>query len=421
MHQSIPGFSPERQEALAVIESLRSGIPTRLATRLLPDLRPQVTATVTQQLQRLRQGERPQGSLLWGAYGQGKTHTLTCLEHLALDLGLAVSRVALSRSVSLHQLFSFYGRVASVLRVPNSHMAGIPWLMHQAAERFDPLFQDLERFSHPLPAWIFWDALRTSGEEQEVLLGDLSGAARIPVVEWKRLHRKQSGGTVPPLPGTFKVALHADAYFGVLAEALRAAGCSGWVILIDELELIGRLGPAGRLKAYRHLQWLLNWNQTMPFPIYVVGVMATGLQDIWRGSTRAPHKGDQQAMPELARIKLGEEDGAAMQRFFQRALQTQFNPVLPPLSTAAVVALLTEIQALHALAYGWQPDPQRGLEGLVSQMGDQPLRTYIRAVLEVLDLEFIYRDGEVHLPQITGLQDADLSEEEDFFQVGDPE
>ena len=100
-------YSDNRKQAIAVVESLRAGIPSRASTRELSDLRPSLTEAIKQDLAQLAQGNIPKGRLVWGAYGQGKTHALTTIEHLALDLGFAVSRVSLSRKVSCHHLFNF--------------------------------------------------------------------------------------------------------------------------------------------------------------------------------------------------------------------------------------------------------------------------------------------------------------------------
>lgn len=63
----------DKNTAIAIIESLRSGIPTRISTRELPNLRPNLTNKIVQDLDQFAVGNIPQGRLIWGAYGQGKT------------------------------------------------------------------------------------------------------------------------------------------------------------------------------------------------------------------------------------------------------------------------------------------------------------------------------------------------------------
>ena len=47
---------------------------------------------------------------------------------------------------------------------------------------------------------------------------------------------------MPKFATNFRFREHAAAYFGLMADAIRWCGYRGWVILIDEVELLGRLG-----------------------------------------------------------------------------------------------------------------------------------------------------------------------------------
>ena len=252
-------YDQSRRRAISVVESLRSGIPSRISTRELADLRPSLTSPIKQDLAQLAQGNIPKGRLIWGSYGQGKTHALTTIEHLALDGGFAVSRVSLSREVSCHHLFNFYGRVASAIRTPNSQILGIERILNKkaAGDLLNSKVQDRNRYIHPLPTFVLEDYFYTSGEEQDLLYGDLMGT-RLAMPELKRIHRNCQEELLPKFEATFGVKKHGSAYFGVMADVLEWCGYNGWVILIDEVELIGRLGKVGRLDAYQNLNFILR-------------------------------------------------------------------------------------------------------------------------------------------------------------------
>ncbi len=302
-------YDDRRRRAISVVESLRSGIPSRASTRELADLRPSLTEPIKQDLAKLAQDNIPKGRLIWGAYGQGKTHALTTIEHLALDAGFAVSRVSLSREVSCHHLFNFYGRVASTIRTPNSQILGIGRLLNKKASGDLPSskIQNRNRYIHSLPAIILEDYFYTTGEEQDLLYGDLMGT-RLTMPELKRIHRACREEPLPKFELTFGVKKHGSAYFGVMADVVQWCGYKGWVILIDEVELIGRLGKVGRLDAYQNLNWLLNWSNKMSYPIYTVGVVASSLRnDVWFSSDRVQSaKSDRTQIPELAGQKFGQ-------------------------------------------------------------------------------------------------------------------
>lgn len=412
-------YSDNRKQAIAVVESLRAGIPSRASTRELSDLQPSLTKPIKQDLAQLAQDNIPKGRLVWGAYGQGKTHALTTIEHLALDLGFAVSRVSLSREVSCHHLFNFYGRVASAIRTPKSQIFGIQRTLNKKDPRDlpDSRIQDPKRYIHPLPAFVLEDYFYARGEEQDLLYGDLMGT-RLAIPDLRRIHRNCRGEALPRFDPTFVVKKHGSAYFGVMADVLAWCGYKGWVILIDEVELIGRLGKVGRLDAYRNLNWLLNWSETMPYPIYTVGVVASSLSDHqWSSSDSTQSaKKDRRQIPELAAQKFGQDAETEMNNFFDLAIGKQC-PIIKPLSQGELSKLLESLVERHRIAYAW--DAQLDIHNLIQNMGDQPVRTHIRAALEVMDINYAYQ--EIIVPEASDLVEGSVEEEEGFFKENEHE
>ena len=410
-------YDKERMEAISVVESLRAGVPTRASTRTLPDLRAEVTRLIQNDLEGFATGEQPLGRMIWGPYGQGKTHVLTTAEHLALDMGFAVSRVALSREVSCHNLFHFYARVAPATRIPNSSVFGLHRVLsnQQPSTLADTPIVRPDRYVHPLPALVLEDYLHTDSEEQEKLYADLMGQ-RLPIGDLKRIHREARGEIMPRFESNFSLRDHASAYFGVLADAIKWCGFKGWVLLIDELELIGRLGRVARMKAYRNLNWLLNWNRTMNYPIYVLGAAAMNLQqEIWYAET-SRDGGDSVLMPSLARGRNGEQAAREMHSFFERAVGSD-SPVVRPVRREDLKTLLVRLADIHGAAYNWRPalDPDR----VIDHVGTEPVRTHIRAALEALDLRFIYQEDFV--PDASTLVSIPMTFEPGLNDVNDDE
>ena len=393
-------------QAIFVIESLRAGIPTRLSTRMLPDLRHSITDQIIADLASLEGDVPPPGRLIWGQYGQGKTHALTAIEHQALDRNYAVSRISLSREISCHNLLQLYTQLAPRIRTPNSTLEGIQQYLNRLQPddlRQTGIFSE-NRYVNALPAQVLDDYFYAEGEDKDRLYGDLMGV-RLPTSELGRIHRAARGDALPR--HRFKVTEHAAAYFGLMADLIQLCGFEGWVILIDEVELIGRLGKLSRYKAYKNLNWLLNWQQeqAMPYPIYTVAAAATRLQDdLWYGRD----DDDRSVMPELALERFGPEANLDMQRFFARAIDTAALKIQPA-RQADLEPLLDRIAELHSQAYDWRA----GLDSqaLICHLGAQPVRTYIRAALEYLDLAYLY--GQAPLPDIQALSETSLSEEEE--------
>jgi hypothetical protein len=425
-------YDAARRKAIAVVEALRAGIPTRVSTRELPDLRVALTNTIRKDLEQFAQGDRPQGRLAWGAYGQGKTHMLTTIEHVALDLGFAVSRVSLSREVSCHHLFNFYGRVAAALRTPDSKVLGLERSLNRKTGQnlLASAIAQPGRYLHPLPALVLEDYFYGSGEDQEMLYGDLMGT-RLTSPELKRIHRNSRGEALPKFETNFRATQHGSAYFGMMADAIQLCGYKGWVLLLDEVELIGRLGKVSRLQAYRNLNWLLQWPKRRwdgnveqelfyqaPYPIYTVGVVASSLRnDVWFSGTSTPSaKNDRAQIPDLAAEKFGPEASQEMKHFFETAISSRC-PTIKPLETKDLLSFLEHLVKLHGTAYAWSAELD--LQALVRAIGSQPIRTYIRATLEALDIGYVYHESLT--PEVTELMEASLQEQEDFFVVDQEE
>jgi hypothetical protein len=199
------------------------------------------------------------------------------------------------------------------------------------------------------------------------------------------------------------------------------------VLLLDEVELVGRLGKVGRLQAYRNLNWLLNWSKRSvrrdgdqellcqnPYPIYTFGVVASSLRnDVWfSGTTTLSAKNDRGQIPPLAAEKFGADAEKLIQEFFEIAVSSHC-PTIRPLETANLVSLLERLVKLHGTAYDW--NAQLDVKKLVKQIGSQPIRTHIRATLEALDIAYLYNESvDVGATQLV---EASVQEEEDFFAI----
>lgn len=405
-------YTNERMDAVSVVESLRAGVPTRASTRSLSELRPEIIELIKEDLNKFAQGERVSGRLIFGDYGQGKTHALTTIEHIALDMGFAVSRVSLCREVSCHNLGHFYNRVVSTLRTPNSSIFGLRnELNHKLdSDLLNTPIQKPGRYVHPLPALILEDYFYTSGEEQDMLYGFIMGS-RFSLSGFRKIHRANRGHPLPKFKTNFRITEHAPAFFGLMADTICFCGYKGWVILIDEVELISRLGKVSRLKAYRNLNWLLNWSGKIKYPIYVIGAAAKGLQDEFYGNNTPSKKPDSISVPEMAKDRYGETVQKEMEIFFKVGI-SEICPHIMPVKEEQLTVLIEEIIKLHEKAYEWESDFDVHI--FLHNLGSSTIRTYIRGALESLDIQYLYK--ETIIPETEELIAASLDEDGQFFK-----
>ncbi len=380
----MPTYSTARLKAVSIIETLRSGVPTRVTTSELPDLRPDLTENIKSDLENFSDKNIPTGRLVWGQYGQGKSHLLTMLEHIALDMNYAVSYVTLSREVSCQNLFRFYQHVSPIIRIPDSKVPGIynKLLRKNINSLPETPIQAVDRYSHRLPAIVVECMLRAFGTDDfDYLYNDLAGN-RLRVSEIRKMAKMAGIGDL--MRGLPRFTQHySDAYFGVFSDVIRFCGFRGWVILIDEIELIGRLGRVSRLKTYQNLNWLLNISGNMKYPIYTIGAAATSLQDYWNSATMRHN--DRMVIPDLAGEKMGDNEKNKMNKFFDWATSEHCLKI-KPVDSDRRDELLQKVYLQHSIAYEWQPSSFEQIKNsLGSLRADDPIRTYIRATIEVLD------------------------------------
>jgi len=405
-------YNDEKLRAVNIIEALRSGVPTRVTTSELPDLRPDLTENIKSDLENFSDNNIPTGRLVWGRYGQGKSHLLTMLEHIALDMNYAVSYITLSREVSCQNLFRFYQHVAPIIRIPDSKVPGIynKLLGKNIKDLSKTPIQAENRYSHRLPAIVVECMLRAPGTDDfDYLYNDLMGN-RLSVSEIRKIVRTAGIGDLMRGLPRFTQS-YADAYFGVLPDVIRFCGFRGWVILIDEIELIARLGRVSRLKAYQNLDWLLNVSKNMKYPIYTIGAAATSLQDYWN-STTIRHN-DRMMIPDLARERMGDDEENKMNEFFKWA-ESEHCPKIKPVDSNRLDELLQKVCLQHGIAYEWQLPAFEQIKQFLGNLSiDDPVRTYIRATIEVLDNLLI--TGNVPRIQTEKLIENSIDEDTGYF------
>ena len=153
-------------------------------------------------------------------------------------------------------------------------------------------------------------------------------------------------------------------------------GYHGWVILIDETELMGRLGKKARLNAYRNMADFLLPEKCPESTFSIFALSASYAEDVIEGK----HEYENLAMiypeaPEPAKTVLD---------MLSRA------PQLLPLTRDEIHEILYKIQDFHGKAYEWTPGLSIDSLTEATQSGGYLLRTKIRAAIEFLDQLYQY-------------------------------
>lgn len=363
------------------VEALRAGVPSRDAVSALGSGQTAIEDRFASLRESVAAGAAG-GLLLGGGFGSGKSHLLEHLSGLALADGFVVSRVVISKETPLHDPAKVF-RAAADSAVTAT--GGGPAIA-EAAEQLDLEgrgFVDLLRWASSAPAdlnerfpatlELFGQARDRDAEVAETIVrfwsGDPIGTAEL------RRHLKAIGHTRPVLPAVRAADLGRQR-LRFAAKLFTCAGYAGWVILFDEVELIGRYSVLQRAKSYAELaRWIRGQHAV---PIAAVFAMTEDFE-----AAVITGKGDREQVPAKLRAKDTPEAGelASAAEAGMRAIDREMILLQPP-DEAELDQAYRRLKQLHAEAFEWQPPDVAGLE----RLGANRMRQYVRAWINEWDL-----------------------------------
>ncbi len=384
-----------RYEAERVLESLRSGVPSAALAERLAIGRERLLEKADQVLQ----GALARPLVVRANYGDGKTHFLEAVAVRARQAGWVVSTVSVSREVPLANLDKFYGAVAAATRLPDSTVAGLAPLLNKVRDRGRPrtnLEGVPERLRYALDAYCL-DVV----DYRDELLGELSGR---PIGSLRKILHDAFAHAVKFAP--FAPSREGIGYFRLMDRLVTLAGYRGWVLLIDEVELLGKTGIGQRARAYANLARLIHGGDESLEHTWVVAALASNYYpDVIEA------RQDPTTAPEWLAKRARPDDAAEATRGVQFLLQAE---LLPPLTLDEVDQLLLMVRDAHGAAYAWTPPEPEAYLSAVRHLAKSgaPVRTRIRAAVQWLDLWMQYGHAptiEVWNPEGTSL--AELPDE----------
>jgi len=401
-------------EDVLLLESIRAGIPSRLMIDKLPDLRNHITEQIDVDLTDLTENKRTQGRIIWGEYGQGKTHFLKMIEQHVLQQGFAVSYYTLNRDLGLNNLKTLFPMLAEQTLTGSNK---IPGIMNQLTQDSfpDSFYEDLHKIeskiSHPLPSLILQGFLSFhDADEMMVLYNSIMGNSSY-WVNAKSIIRKILRQEMKTIP-RFTMREHSLSFFEFYSYLLKLLGYKGWVILIDEIELIGKLGMVGRLNSYKNLSYLLNSNNEHNLPIYTLAASAKTLQtDVFYS-----RKNDFEKMPEAAKERFDSKSALQMANFFEMSVKSKRNLILNPIDKSHYYALFTAILQLHQQAIKWKKPAEDNLIEEIEKIirpDQKPIRISVRMFIELLGI-YACHGQLLNSIKDDKIMEHDLNEEESY-------
>jgi len=383
---------PDRSVAARrAVEALRSGVPSRAAVAALGAAQTDIEDRFAALLDQVREGPagtpRPGGLLVGGGFGSGKSHLLEHLTHLALQADFVVSRVVVSKETPLLEPATVFRAAAESALVPHGYVQGSALAEAAAALDADsaawvelsrwvnsPHSELNERFAATL--LLFGRLGANDGELAEAIVRFWSGDP-IRVAELRRRLR-ETGEARFALPAVPAREL-ARQRLRFAARLFAAAGYAGWVMLFDEVELIGRYSVLQRGRSYAELARWVRGDEADP-GLSLVAVLA--MTDDFEAAV-VSGKNDRETVPAKLRARQTHEadEVAAQAELGMRVIDREMLLLTAP-DTAELDRAYARLKELHGEAFGWGPPDVAGLE----RLGATRMRQYVRAWINEWDL-----------------------------------
>ena len=386
------------KEARHIIEALRSGIPSRAVGQYFSEARPRMMKEISARLDMVCNEGKSNGMVVCGKYGEGKTHLLNTVFNLAHSNHMVVSLLSLSKETPMDKLYLIYQKIIQNTYLP---MRQQPGFMHELEKLSanSPIANEMQLYAAKQLEtdklyYLFRSYLNTEDSDEKFLLqADLEGdfVANAPL---KKIYRRIFNQPVK-YNVNFTKTKHCGDYFSFMSHLFTQMGYHGWVILIDETELMGRLGKKARLNAYRNMARFLLPEPSLEAVFSIFALSASYVEDVIEGKHEYENLAAIYPMePEPARTVL---------ELLIKA------PQLLPLTKEEISEILSKIQDFHGRAYGWTPNVS--ISSLVesTQSGGYLLRTKIRAAIEFLDQ--LYQYGKAGKTTINELGEETFTED----------
>ncbi len=341
-----------------------------------------------------------------GDYGDGKTHFMSVIRHMALEKGFAVSFVVLTREVPMQKFEIVYREIVKQLRVPAGSGTGGSLKVEEAGIRSllnawaDSLALGMALEEGPS----LQEKLLLTGEELRALPGMEANFANGIMsllenrltppqegeMEEERLQKREvlyqwfEGGKVAKKDlKPFQIfeslnKTNSKRFLGSLMAFLKYLGYKGLILLLDELETVVAQSTSVRNAAYENVRLLIdNTEQARHLHIFFSIIPDVILSE----------KGFKSYDALWSRVRsIGES-----KRLNYRSILIDLHKT--PLETSELIELGLALRRIHEISYRWEAK-EMVKENLIEQicmhqkqMGLlSEVRLFIKQVIRILDM-----------------------------------
>lgn len=383
----------DRLACRRAIEALRNGVPNREAVRILGSTQPHAERRFQKLLRRAEEGNGAAGGrglLISGDFGAGKSHLLEHFEHLALERNFVCSRVAVSKETPFYDLARMFRSAVDHGTVPGGKVGlmvdEIGHGLNQDSDRYARFFRwanDDDNGLHRIfPATLMvherlgeqdtLSAIRWFWSGDKIAVGEVKKGLRQIGQQRSYTFRAPKLKELPPQRLRFAL------------EMVKAAGYHGWVVLIDELELVGSYSVLQRARSYAELaRWMGDRRDDYPGLVVVAAITEDFAQAILE------QKKDRAKVPERLRAR-GDPDTLRAAEAGMKWLDSR-RTALHEVKPQEVEAAVETIRRIYGAAYDW-PAPPAAPTPPDAAGYQKRMRYKVRAAITTWDLQRLHPD-----------------------------
>jgi len=384
-------MSVDRLACRRAIEAVRAGVPNRDAVRALGCSQPHIEEKFHQGLRDCQelteQGKQARGLLVAGDFGTGKSHLLEHLHHLALEQNFVSSKVVISKETPLYDSAKFYRAAIDAAVVPDRQGGALREIAQtlDSSAGYVPFYQrvtsDASGLDSRFAATLFvYENVRTREFDLRDRVISFWSGRKLNVSEMRK-YLRQLGESATYRLGKITEKELAYHRFRFASQLMVAAGYSGWVLLVDEVELIGRYSLLQRARSYAELaRWMgmLREDEICPSLFTVLAITSDFVAEvIERKNDREKVRARLSArgLPDDL-LQAGEAEKGM--REIEKAAK------LKRLERNQIEAVGDKLRGIYARAYQSNPlDAKLPCQAL----GSTPMRTYLRIWVNQWDLQ----------------------------------
>ena len=386
--------SGEKLAKRRAIEALRNGVPNSEAVRILGCNQPRAE----ERFEELLAGEAStpgteedlSGILVSGGFGEGKSHLLTHFQGLALEQGYVCSRVVISKETPLLNRDKVFKAAVGSALVPGrsgrlvenldlrskadtaAYGNFFGWASNESrCERLNGIFT---------ASLIAYEHLENP-EMKSRIEGFWSGD-RLHAADLKRSLRELGQKSYCAFRAPRLTALPPQR-LRFMARMIKGAGYKGWVVLLDEIELIGFYSMLQRSRSYAELAKWLSKDSDGDSGLITVGAVTDDFASVVI-SAEGRKKDTDKMLPWLSERTRWEHIRPGAARGMQ-LLESSCMRLESP-TQADLDRSMDNLRLLYSEAYDWDAPPaaDTGVGGVGFQ---RRMRYKVRAAINSWDLQ----------------------------------